>query len=166
MPAATTKEQLTELTSKEFGKLDHLLEGIDERTALAKDDDDTSIKDVVAHRADWIRLFLGWYHDGLAGKTVHFPAEGYKWNELKRYNADLRVRQADLGWEEAHALLRGAHADLSDFLAAHSDEDLYRAPMAGANNDWTPGRWAEAAGPSHYRSAGRYVRRRLRASAS
>jgi len=30
--------------------------------------------------------------------------------------------------------------------------------MQGANNDWTTGRWAEAAGPSHYRSAAKFIR--------
>lgn len=30
--------------------------------------------------------------------------------------------------------------------------------MTGANNDWAPGRWAVAAGPSHYRSAAKFVR--------
>lgn len=162
MPAATTKAQLLEIAAKEFDKLSLLLERVGDELAVAKDDDDTSVKDTVAHRAHWIGLFLGWYHDGLAGKKVHFPAEGYKWSELKRYNADLRADQADLGWSEACAKLRDAHAELIDFIEAHSAEDLYAGPMAGANNEWTPGRWAEAAGPSHYRSASKYIRHRLR----
>lgn len=162
MPAATTCDELLAVTIKEFDKLDQLLPDIDDATALAKDEDDTSIKDVVAHRAHWIDLFFGWYHDGLAGKDVHFPAEGYKWNELPRYNADLRERQSDLGWSEALAALRKAHRQLVKFIEKGSDDELYAGPMVGANNKWTPGRWAEAAGPSHYRSAGRYVRRRRR----
>lgn len=166
MPAATTKQQLVEVTIREYGKLQRLLDDIDEAAALARDDDDTSIKDVVAHRAHWIELFLGWYHRGLAGEEVHFPAQGYKWNELKRYNADLRASQADLGWDVAKASLHEANGALLDFLSSHRDEQLYGGPMVGANNDWTPGRWAEAAGPSHYRSAARYVRARLRELAS
>ena len=165
MPAAVTKEELLDVAVEEFDKLTAQLDRVDDELALAKDDDDTSVKDIVAHRAHWIGLFLGWYHDGLAGREVHFPAEGYKWNDLKRYNADLRSRQADLGWSEACAQLRRAHAELIEFVDAHSDADLYGGPMAGANNNWTPGRWAEAAGPSHYRSATKYVRGRLRTAA-
>lgn len=163
MPAAVTKEELLEVATEEFEKLSALLERVDDELAVAKDDDDTSVKDIVAHRAHWIALFLGWYHDGLAGREVHFPAEGYKWNDLPRYNADLRARQHDLGWDEACAQLRDAHAELIGFIRAHDDADLYGGPMVGANNHWTPGRWAEAAGPSHYRSASKYVRSRLRA---
>ncbi len=161
MPAATNKADLLAVTQKEFGKLTGLVETVDPIFAMQKEDD-TSIKDVIAHRAHWIDLFLGWYADGQADKPVSFPAEGYKWNDLKRYNADLRERQADLSWEDAKATLDKNHARLTDWIDGLSDEALYGGPMKGANNKWTPGRWAEAAGPSHFRSAAKYIRARLR----
>ncbi|PRY78760.1 hypothetical protein CLV80_10384 [Yoonia maritima] len=132
------------------------------KTALHKGDEDTSIKDVIARRADWIDLFLGWYSDGLAGKTVYFPAEGYKWNDLKRYNADLRAWQNDLDWSGAVALLQARYDKLTAFIEGCSENELYGGPMKGANNKWTPGRWAEAAGPSHFRSASKYLRAALK----
>ncbi|NMG37958.1 ClbS/DfsB family four-helix bundle protein [Chelativorans sp. ZYF759] len=161
--AATQKAQLEALTAKEFERLYMLLQPIDANAAMEKDVDHTSIKDVVGHRAHWIELFLGWYADGMAGKEVAFPAPGYKWNELKRYNTDLGKRQADLDWPAALAMLRDQHLRLVDWMSDRSQEELYGGPMKGAKNDWTPGRWAEAAGPSHYRSASKYVRSRLKA---
>lgn len=161
MPA-TCKADLLEVTIKEFSKLERLLDSVEENAALVKDDDDTSIKDVVAHRAHWIDLFLGWYSDGRAGKQVFFPAEGYKWNDLKRYNADLRERQVALSWDDARSMLVDAHRTLVAFVDGLSQDDLYANPMIGANNNWTPGRWAEAAGPSHYRSASKAVRAQLK----
>ncbi len=160
---AKTKTDLKIVTQKEFTKLSRLMDGLADAVALNKDADDTSIKDVVGHRAHWIDLFLGWYADGLAGKKVFFPAEGYKWNDLKRYNADLRAQQADMTWPEAQQMLTQAHDRLKSFIDSHSDAALYGGPMQGANNAWTPGRWAEAAGPSHFRSASKYIRSRLRA---
>ncbi len=162
MPAATSKEDLIAVTDKEYAKLQKLLSEIQDDLALQKDEDDTSIKDVIGHRAHWIELFLGWYADGQAGKEVFFPAKGYKWNELKKYNANLRAQQANLSWSDAKALLQNNHKKLREFMVSHSDQQLYGGPMKGANNDWTPGRWAEAAGPSHYRSAAKYIRARLR----
>ncbi len=156
--AAKTKSELIEVTRKEFGKLARLIEAIDTEAALKKRDDDTSIKDVVAHRAHWIDLFLGWYADGLVGKTVYFPAKGYKWSDLKRYNSDLRERYADLDWPEAVSMLQRGYKKLTEFLESCSDRELYGGPMKGANNTWTPGRWAEAAGPSHFRSASKLLR--------
>lgn len=162
MPAST-KDELLATCQKEFTKLNRILDQIDAETALVKDQDDTSIKDVVAHRAHWVNLFLGWYEDGRAGREVFFPAKGYKWNELKRYNAELRTSQASVGWEQARSELREAYAELIGFITNSSETDLYGGPMAGANNQWTLGRWAEAAGASHFRSAAKYIRTRLRA---
>lgn len=160
--AAKSKLDLLEITTKEFEKLAKLINPIAARTALEKDDEDTSIKDIIAHRAHWIDLFLGWHADGLAEKTVSFPAEGYKWNDLKRYNSDLRKRQSDLDWTGAVSLLRSNYDRLVDFIQGRSEEQLYGGPMKGANNAWTPGRWAEAAGPSHFRSAVKVIRSRLK----
>jgi hypothetical protein len=160
--AASNKGELLAITTKEFQKLQDVLSRVDETTALAKDEDDTSIKDIIAHRAHWIGLFFGWYRDGLAGKEVHFPAEGYKWNELKRFNAALREQHTSVKWSAAKRNLEKAHGELIEFIENATDDDLYSGPMVGANNHWPPGRWAEAVGPSHYRSAAKYVRGRLK----
>lgn len=164
MPAKN-KPDLIAVAEREFAKLATMLQDIDASTALRKGPEDTSIKDVIAHRAHWITLFLGWYHDGQAGRPVFFPAEGYKWNALKRYNADLRARQAGVGWEQAQTMLADNHTALMTLLADLSEDDLYGGPMKGAKNAWTTGRWAEAAGPSHYRSASKYIRAVVRGAA-
>lgn len=162
--AAQNKEELLDVSKREFEKLKKLISTVNSPSALIKDDDDTSIKDVVAHRAHWIDLFLGWYFDGLAGKPVFFPAEGYKWNELKRYNANLRAQQTDLGWDEAVEMLQECYVRLIRFIESSTNEELYGSPMKGANNNWKPGRWAEAAGPSHFSSAAKYIRSRLKSA--
>ena len=162
--AATNRSELLEITRKEFVKLEKLIVSIDRKAGLLKDEDSTSIKDVVAHRAHWISLFFGWYADGLAGTTVYFPAKGYKWNDLKSYNAELRKQQSGLGWDDALKMLQNDYEKLIEFIESKSDKELYTAPMKGANNHWTPGRWAEAAGASHFRSAAKYIRARLRAA--
>ncbi|MEQ8308602.1 MAG: ClbS/DfsB family four-helix bundle protein [Hoeflea sp.] len=160
--AAKTRDELLALSLNEYLKLEALISDLPDDEAALKDDEDTSIKDVIGHRAHWIDLFLGWYEDGQAGKEVFFPAPGYKWNQLKAYNAQLRETQAGLSWDGVRDLLSINHARLVAFITEHDDADLYGGPMQGANNDWTPGRWAEAAGPSHYRSAAKYIRQTLK----
>lgn len=162
MPAQT-KADLLKVTDKEYAKLRALVADLDDDTACLKDADGISIKDIIAHRAHWIDLFLGWYAAGQAGEPVFFPAKGYKWNELPRYNADLRARQADLSWAQAWEMLSSRYQDLHGFITAFEGSALYDGPMKGAKNAWTTGRWAEAAGPSHFRSASKYIRARLRA---
>lgn len=162
MPAKS-KSELIDVTTREYLKLEELLAGIRRDEALAKDPEDISIKDVVAHRAHWLELFFGWYEDGQAGREVCFPARGYKWNQLKQYNSDLRAKQKRMSWAKARDALKKSHDRLLAFIATSSDADLYGGPMKGARNDWSTGRWAEAAGSSHYRSASKYVRARLKA---
>ena len=166
MPAAADKGALRSITCKEFGKFDALLDSVPSDLSLIPDAEDTSIRDIVAHRAHWIDLFLGWWRDGQAGRDVAFPAPGYKWSDLRRYNADLRVRQAGLGWTEARACLADRHAALLAFINTRTEAELYGGPMKGGRNAWTTGRWAEAAGASHYRSAAKYVRARLRVASA
>jgi len=165
MPAKT-RDELLAATRQEYGKLDALIAGLSDAEAVARYQDDTSIKDVIAHRAHWIGLFLGWHADGMAGREVFFPAPGYNWNQLKAYNAKLREAQSHLSWTEAMSLLSENHARLLRFIASHDNAELYGGPMQGARNDWTPGRWAEAAGPSHYRSASKYIRQSLKSRGS
>lgn len=168
MPAATTKAALLAVTEKEFGKLQVLLDRVPlpQTTAAGPEGDPTTLKDIVGHRAAWITLCPGWYADGQAGKDVAIPAPGDKWNDLKRFNADLRESQAGLTRDDARALLCATHTRLTAFLGALDDKALYGAPMKGGGNVWTTGRRADAAGPSHYRPAARVIRARLRALAN
>ena len=159
MPAKS-KQELLSVTQKEFEKLSNLISDLDPEFALVKDEDDTSIRDVLAHRAHWIDLFLGWHRDGQAGKQVYFPAKGYNWSQLREYNAALRERLKDVTWEEAVESLRERYALLVHIIQELNENDLYGGPMKGAKNAWTTGRWAEAAGASHFRSASKYIRAR------
>lgn len=161
--AAASKTELLSVTETEFEKLRILIDALESDTALRHREDNTSIKDVIAHRAHWIELFLGWYHDGLAGKPVYFPAKGYKWSDLKRYNVALRDRQAHLTWADTISLLDANHQKLMALIHSLSNSQLYGSAMKGAKNAWTPGRWAEAAGASHYRSASKSIRACMRA---
>lgn len=165
MPAAASKDDLLRTCRTEYGKLAALIDGIDPATALRPCDGATSIRDVVAHRAHWIDLFLGWQADGAAGRAVHMPAEGVRWSDLKSYNAALREAHAGLSWDAAVARIADAHERLMARLEALDDDALYGGPMPGGNGKWTTGRYAEAAGSSHYRSAAKFVRACLRAAA-
>lgn len=161
MPAATTRADLLAVTTKEWLKLRPLLGSVPDGLAAQTDAEGTSIKDIVTHRAHWIGLFFQWIAEGTAAET---PDHGVKWSDLKTYNAALRARYAAMDWAEALAWLDAEHARLMAFLETAPEVLFYGAPMPGGNGKWSTGRYAEAAGPSHYRSAAKYVRARLRDS--
>lgn len=164
--AAKAKSELVDLTIKEFAKLQKLLDGIDDRIAtVPHPDDGITIKDTILHRVHWIDLFLGWYRDGAAGRPVETPAPGYKWNQLKEYNALVRERTRDVSWDEAKTRLGAGHTAILGLIQGLDDSDLYTTGRYDWTNTWTLGRWAEASGPSHYRSAAKYVREIVRKTA-
>ncbi len=162
MPAATNRADLLKVTQKEFTKLTKQLADVGVDLAAHPFEDGVSIKDVIGHRAHWTRMFFDWYAQGLENGYADIPAKGYKWNQLKAYNAKLREDQADLSWDQVQVMLKDSHARLLAFIESHGEEDIYGGPMAGGGNNWTTGRWAEASGASHYRSAAKFVRACLR----
>jgi len=158
MPAATTQADLIAVTDKEWAKLCRVLDKVPHALNEAKDADGVSIKDVLTHRAHWSGLFFQWLEEG---EAAQMPDHGVKWNQLKPYNAGLRETYADMTYAEARDWLTDAHRLLSVWMAATPEDVLYGGPMPGGTG-WTRGRYAEAAGPSHYRSAATYIRKRLR----
>jgi hypothetical protein len=162
MPAATTKSGLLTITRDEFSKLDKMIAPLSTEVALHRDSANTCIRDVIAHRAHWIDLFMGWVADGKAGRQVHIPARGYNWGQLRAYNNRVRAEYADMTWSAAQGWLHDQHAELLKLILSMSDAELYGRPMPGQSR-WPTGRFAEASGASHYRSAARYVRAQLRA---
>lgn len=163
MPAATNKTDLLAVFDKDLAKLRETLGGIDaEQACLSSVEDDTTIKGVIAHRTLWIGMFHTWYEDGIAGREVHVPAKGYKWNQLKAYNATLYAKGDVADWAELRSEFDAACDRLRAFVAAHDEADLYAAGAHAWTGKWTLGRYAEASGPSHFRSANTYILKVLR----
>lgn len=165
--AAINKDELRTVTEKEFAKLAKLLDALDEETANRPDaDDGVSIKQVIGHRVHWMDLFFGWYEDGKAGKEVEVPAPSTKWNQLKPYNAKVYEAAAKQSWPDVLEQLKKRHTTFLAFIDSLGNDVLYAKHIYPWTNDWTLGRWAESSGPSHYRSAAKFVRKVKREAAS
>lgn len=157
--AATTKADLIAITEKEFEKLQAALEDVDDALALTPHPQDKiTIKDTILHRVHWLNLFFKWRNDSEAGKTPAIPAKGYKWNQLKAYNAKIREETQDTPWPSAKDRLKRAHKKFLKLINGLDEKTLYGRNPYDWGNAWTLGRWAESSGPSHYRSAAKYIR--------
>jgi hypothetical protein len=163
MPAATNKTELLAVFDKDLATLRKTLDGVDEaRSASSAPGDDTTIKGVIAHRTHWMGMFHRWYEDGQAGRTVHMPAEGVKWNQLRDYNAPLYAQGNATAWTTLLSEFNAACDRLRAFIEARDDAELYTGGVHDWTGKWTLGRYAEASGPSHFRSANAYIRKALR----
>lgn len=164
MPAATNREELLSVTKREYAKLNRTLDTVSQDLATQAFDDGLTIHNIIGHRAHWITLYFSWVEGGRAGQDVQTPAPGYKWNDLKAYNAAVRRTQLDLTWVDVREALLEQHTRLMAFFEAETDASLYTPHLHPWMNDWTLGRWGEAAGASHYRSATKFTRSCLKAA--
>jgi hypothetical protein len=122
--------------------------------------------DLVAHLAEWQRMFLTWYEDGARGIVPEMPAPGYKWNETPRLNRAI--------WEKHR--LRSVAAVRKDFESGYRRitrlvEGLSPEQVLEAGRfSWTGKHpLATYIGPntaSHYRFAIKVLKRWLRGGAS
>ena len=162
MPAATSKAELLDIFDKELTKLTRLLAGVSDAHADLRDEG-VSIKAVIGHRIHWMDLFWSWYDKGAAGKAVETPAPGYKWNQLKTYNAPIYAAADARRWSELVTEFAETASRFRARLDALTDAALYAKGVYAWTNDWTLGRWAESAAPSHFRSAAKAIRKIMRA---
>lgn len=121
--------------------------------------DGWTVCDLVAHLAEWQRLFLTWYEDGLRGATPVMPAPGYKWSETPALNRAI--------WQKHRS--RSPAAVMKDFEAGY-ERILKLVEALPSRQLLTPGtfEWTRKyplttyLGPntaSHYRFATRALKR-------
>ncbi|MCD1634154.1 ClbS/DfsB family four-helix bundle protein [Martelella mediterranea] len=165
MPAATNKSELLAVFDKDLAKLRKTLDAVDEDTStLSAPDDAVTVKGIIAHRTHWMGMFHRWYEDGVAGREVFVPAKGYKWNQLKAYNAPVYAKGDETPWPDLLSAFDAACDRLRSFIVARDHHELYTDGVYTWTGRWTLGRYAEATGPSHFRSANSYIRKALKAA--
>ena len=68
-----SKQDFVDDIVKEYSKLDELLRAIPDEQKTVEVCDGMSVKDFLAHRAEWGRMFKRWYSEAKAGKTPAVP---------------------------------------------------------------------------------------------
>ena len=161
MPAATSQSELLAAFDKTLALLKADIAGLSEAEGnMAWPEGDAwSIKAILYHRAHWIDLFFQWVAAENAGET---PAVGVKWNELKAYNGALLPEAGKLSWADVYTLFEAKQAALRAWIAVQDGGWLYQTGHYPWMNKWTLGRWAESAGPAHFRSARKGIRKILK----
>jgi hypothetical protein len=79
MNAKPSKADHRKLVTDERRLLEEAINALSlrERTARGIIEAGWSIKDIMAHLAEWEQMFLGWYRAGLRGEMPETPAPGY-----------------------------------------------------------------------------------------
>ncbi len=103
-----------------------------------------SVKDVLAHLADWERLCITWIEQWLQGKTPQVPAPGFTWKDLDRINQQIYERNCRRGLQDVLGDFHSVHQHLIDQYAALSDEQCFTRGYFPWTGNATFARWASA----------------------
>ena len=132
MPRPTNKTDLLAAMDRERSQVETVLDPLaPARMVQPGVVGEWSVKDVLAHLAEWEQMALGWYRAGLRGEAPALPAPGFKWNELPRLNRAIFERHRDRPLDEVVAWWRASREEMRGVVASLSDADLF-----------TPGRFA------------------------
>ena len=132
MPNPTTKGALLASIRTEWGALEEFLatltpQQMDVPGVIAE----WSVKDVLAHLAEWEQLLLVWYQAGLRGEIPPLPAPGYSWAQMDDLNQKIYEKYCERSLEDVLAYFRASHLQVLEAVQAMTDDELF-----------TPGRYA------------------------
>jgi len=159
MARATSKAELLAEIARERRKLEVLLALIPADRKLEEVADGFSVKDLLAHRAEWGRMLLGWYIQARAGAHPAVPSAEFKWNQLPALNAQIHRRFAEAPLERVETDFTEVHDQLSAVVEAMTGDELFVPAYYPFTGSTTLAAYVTSASAAHYRSAAKLIRR-------
>lgn len=153
MPRPKTKEELLNLSQKNFQKLNDFIDSFSAAEQAAEFPEGTmnrNIRDVLAHLHHWHLMMLKWYEVGMQGTKPDMPAKGYTWKTTPDLNRWIweKYRNEDLG--EIRQLLQESFDSLQKVIEKHSNEELFTKKRYKWTGSTSLGSYLVSATSSHY----------------
>jgi len=131
MPEPTTKDALIAEIRTERTALEEFLMALTPQQmiqpgAIAE----WSVKDVLAHLAEWEQLLLVWYQAGLRGEVLPLPAPGYNWGKMDELNQKIYEKYRDASLEVVLDYFHKSYLQVLEAVQAMAEDELF-----------TPGRY-------------------------
>lgn len=103
-----------------------------------------SVKDILAHLADWQARMPVWLAAARQGKAVEAPAPGLTWKQVDILNQRIYEAHCDQSLEEVFEYFRTAHKHFMDMVEAMPAEEMlapgrYASIGKGAVYNWLGG---------------------------
>ncbi len=124
--------------------------------------DDWSVKDLLAVRAWWTASVVDWIDAGRRGETPTTPADGYRWTETPRLNADIVGRSRRESYKSVRGRLEAGIERALSLIDSLSDEELLSAGAFEWAGKYPLARWLSINTTRQYTTARTYVRRAMK----
>ncbi len=166
MPIPKTRTELTGLTRSTFDKLRAELEAAGAGVGSLPCVDDWSVKDLLAVRVWWSENVVDWIEAGRRGETPITPAEGYRWNETPRLNADVVKAARRESYRSVLARLERAFERVMRTIDALDDRELLEVGVFAWAGKYPLARWISINTARRYTTARTLIRRALKDGAT
>lgn len=163
MPRPTDKQSLLEAFSREQAKLEALLATLDaDDMTMSGVVGDWSVKDVLAHLAEWHAMCLSWYAAGLRGEVPELPAPGYKWNQTPALNEQIYQANRDRPIDDVRQWFQSTQAEIIGTVQSLPDAVLFSPNQFAWTGKNMLGAYFVSATSSHYLWAYNEIRKGLK----
>ena len=123
-----------------------------------------SVKDILAHLAEWQQMNLNWYEAGLRGENPELPAPGVTWREIPRLNLMIFRKHHQRSLRAVLRDYRANHDRIVAVIKTLSDSDLViLGRFSWTGPSWTLSDYFRANTVAHYLWARTRIRRWWRA---
>ncbi len=165
MPIPTSRAELVDSIHASWQKLREELESAGPGLGSYPCIDDWSVKDLLSVRAWWTTSVVDWIEAGKLGEVPTTPADGYRWSETPRLNADIVIRSRRESYRAVRARLEAGVERALSVIDSLSDEELLDAGAFEWAGKYPLARWLSINTTRQYTTARTYVRRAVKANA-
>lgn len=124
-----------------------------------------SLKDVLAHVADWAERCDGWCALGDTLKDMTPPAAGFKWSETRELNHAIYLKRRSHSLARVLRDFRAGHAALRARAATMDEADLLAVGrFAWCGKTWSMAKHIRANTAAHARWASKHFKTALKAA--
>ncbi len=162
MPIPQTRADLVESVRSTWQKLDDELEAAGPGAGKLHCVDDWRVKDLLAVRAWWTEHVIDWIDAGRRGATPVTPAEGYRWSETPRLNADIVRKHRRESYRSIRERLRQGYERVEQTIDALDDHELLDVGVYAWAGKYPLARWISINTARQYTTARTFVRRALK----
>jgi hypothetical protein len=132
------KQVILESIRTERRRLEQNLERLsDEQMEMAGVVGEWTVKDTLAHLADWEQRFIGWYEAGVRGEFPETPAPGIGWEQLDVLNRRIYEKHRDRGLEDVREEFDASYRRVVAVVTGMPEEEIFAvgryAWLAGSN---------------------------------
>ncbi|NUN08854.1 MAG: ClbS/DfsB family four-helix bundle protein [Ignavibacteriaceae bacterium] len=153
MPRPTTKEELIDLSRKNFDKLNTFIDSLSPAQQISEFPKGTmnrNVRDVLAHLHHWHLLMAGWYESGMKGGKPDMPAKGYTWKTLPELNLKIWEEYSGAELKKVRKLFEKSYGDIRELIVKHTNDELFEKKKYKWTGTTSLGAYFVSSTSSHY----------------